>query len=78
MRTVDKTRESYLIEEFEIELDRVSELGTFVEVEAVGEVENRGRTYEKVIRFVREIGLDPENQDNNGYVLLLMKKKGFV
>ena len=77
--TVDKHRESYQTRSgFEVDLDEVSGLGYFVEVEAKKDFGNRGKTYEEVVKLVKMLGLNPDDQDQNGYVLLLMKKKGLV
>ena len=76
--TVDKTREKYQSGKFEVDIDKVADLGTFVEIEAIGRSDDKEGTLKKLIKFARSLGLDPNKEDNNGYVLLLLKKKGLV
>lgn len=77
--TIDKRREIFEFEDkFEIDLDIVKGLGYFVEIEALENSGGKNATYKRLADFARKIGLDPEKQDSDGYVLAMMKKKGLV
>lgn len=77
--TIDKQRESFEFKDkFEIDLDIVKELGYFVEIEAMEDFGGRDATYNEIANFAKKLGLDPNKQDNDGYVLMMMKKKGLV
>ena len=77
--TIDKQRESYEFEDrFEIDLDIVKGLGYFVEIEAMKDFGGRDATYDEVANFAQKLGLNSKNQDNDGYVLMIMKKKGLA
>ena len=77
--TIDKQRESYEFEDkFEIDLDTVKGLGCFVEIEATKDFGGRDATYNEIANFAKKLGLNPKNQDNDGYVLMMMKKKGLA
>lgn len=77
--TINKQRERFESnDKFEIALDIVKGLGYFVEIEAMKNYGSRSTTYNKVADFAKVLGLDPKKQDNDGYVLMMMKKKGLV
>lgn len=77
--TVEKERETFDANgEFEIALDRVSELGFFVEVEALKDFGGVELTRKKVHAFASSLGLDVHSADQRGYPFLLMKKKGLL
>jgi len=77
--TVEKEREVYLYNnEFEISLDRVKELGNFIEIEALKIFGSVEKTREKLFEFAKSIGLDISKTDKRGYPFLLMKKKGLI
>lgn len=77
--TIDKRREHYDFKDmFEIDLDEVKELGCFVEIEAMKDFGGKETTYNEVANFAQKLGLNPKNQDNDGYVLMMMKKKGLA
>jgi len=74
---VDKEREIYEYnEEFEIGLDKVNELGFFIEIEALKDFGSVEKTREKLFEFAKMLGLDITKTLNKGYPYLLMEKKG--
>jgi adenylate cyclase class 2 len=77
--TVEKEREVYLYkDEFEIALDKVKELGYFIEIEAVKDFGNVEKTRERLFEFARKLGIDISRIDKRGYPFLLMRKKGIL
>lgn len=75
---VNKTRETYKTEEFEIALDNITDLGHFVEIEAIKDFGDVSVAREKLFLFAKSLGLDVTKTLNFGYPYLLMKKRGFL
>ncbi|HLC74265.1 MAG TPA: class IV adenylate cyclase [Candidatus Nanoarchaeia archaeon] len=76
---VEKEREVFIYKnEFEIALDRVKELGNFIEIEAMKNFGTVHETREKLFQFAKRLGIDTSNADKRGYPHLLMKKKGLT
>lgn len=74
---VQKEREKYVYKnKFEIVLDKVKGLGYFIEIESLKDFGGIKKTKEQIDDFAMRLGVDPLKQENNGYVLLLMGKKG--
>ncbi|MFC1790060.1 class IV adenylate cyclase [Patescibacteria group bacterium] len=75
--TIEKLREKYVYQhQFEIVLDKVKNLGYFIEIEALKNLGGVKLAQKKLKVFAQKIGLDPTKKDNLGYILLMMKKKG--
>lgn len=75
--TVDKKQETYLFDnKFKITLDKVKNLGYFIEIEAKKDLGGIKKTRKKVFEFAKKLDLDPFKRDKRGYPYLLMKKKG--
>ncbi len=74
--TIDKQREYWDCGNFEIALDRVADLGSFIEVEAKGNFENNAKAKEACLKFLENLGIkDAEKiQINKGYPVLLLEK----
>ncbi len=74
--TVNKQREYWNCEDFEIALDRVAGLGDFIEVEAKGNFGNNFKAKEACLKFLEDLGIkDAEKiQINKGYPVLLLEK----
>lgn len=76
---MDKQREVFEVKNtFEIALDTVKGLGRFIEIEALKNFGDRNVTYNAIIAFSRKLGLNPKEQDQDGYVLMLLKKKRLI
>jgi len=76
---VNKSRRTFQInDDFEIAFDNISELGTFIEVEALKDFGGVDKTREKLFEFSKELGLGKTNIVNEGYPFLLMKQKGLL
>ena len=77
--TVEKEREVYVYnDEFEIALDKVKELGHFMEIEAIKFFGSVEATREKLFEFAKNLGIDISKTDKRGYPYLLMKKRKLV
>lgn len=69
---VEKDREQYTIDEYAISLDRVEDLGEFVEIEATG-VESEIDTLRSGARdLLSRLGLDPDEHIRASYLELLL------
>jgi len=69
---VSKIRKEYKLEKFSICLDKIENLGSFVEIEEVGE----GVSQENVYNLIKEIGLDSARVIKKGYIALLLAQAG--
>lgn len=76
--TVDKIRETYDYKGFEIALDEVKELGFFVEIEAINNLETVEKTREELYKIARELKINITNEDLRGYPYLMLEKKGLM
>ncbi len=77
--TINKKRETYHIQDcFAIDLDIVENLGYFIEIESLEDFGGNKKTLDKIYALARKLGLDPSKRNSDGYVLLLMKKKGLT
>lgn len=77
--TIKKEREVYNYKgKFEVALDKVEELGIFVEVESTAHKDSVEETREEIIDFAQNLGIDTSNIDKRGYPYLLMDKKGLI
>ncbi len=74
--TVDKQREYWDCKEFEVALDIVKDLGSFIEVEAQGDFENTAEAKKACLDFLKDLGIkDAETtQIKKGYPTLLLEK----
>ena len=76
---VAKKREVYNYNnEFEIALDKVDELGYFVEIEVKKDFESIETANQKLLEFAEQMGVDTANRNYRGYPFLLLKKKGLL
>ena len=75
--TVNKQREYWDCENFEISLDIVKNLGYFIEVEAKGNFENTKKAREMCANFLIKLGIKDyqKKQIKTGYPVLLLKLK---
>jgi predicted adenylyl cyclase CyaB len=74
---VVKKREIYNYnDEFEIALDKVEELGYFIEIEVKKEFESIEIANKRLLEFAGQIGVDTTNRNYRGYPFLLLEKYG--
>lgn len=79
LTTIKKIRQVYEFEDkFEIALDKVKELGFFIEIEAIKDLGSVENTRKKLLNFADRLEIDTTNTDKRGYPYLKMKKKGLV
>jgi predicted adenylyl cyclase CyaB len=71
--TVDKRREIYFIDNVKIHLDEVAGLGAFLEVEAIGQSEDREHLQRQCDQFVHEFGVKREDFVARSYSDLLLE-----
>ncbi|MFH0978380.1 MAG: class IV adenylate cyclase [Candidatus Woesearchaeota archaeon] len=77
--TIEKERETYLYkDEFEVAIDKVKELGFYVEIEAKKDFGSVSAARKKIGEFAKSIELDISSPDLRGYPYLLMEKKGLL
>jgi len=73
--TVDKQREYWDCGDLEIALDKIKDLGDFIEVEAKGNFENSERAKEACLKFLNNLGINnTDDFDKKGYPVLLLDK----
>jgi len=74
--TVEKLREYWDCEDFEVSLDNVKDLGLFIEVEAKGDFENTKKAKEECVSFLKKLEFKnyEEHQIKKGYPVLLLEK----
>ena len=66
--TVEKKRITTKYKEFNICIDEVKRLGSFVEIEIITEEENKTDLYEQqILDIAKELGIDINNRINNFY-----------
>jgi len=77
--TVEKTREAYLYDNFfEVALDKVKDLGFFVEIEAKKDFGGVDATRYEVSALASKLMLNPWKADLRGYPYLMMVQKGLI
>lgn len=64
---VEKKRQIYKLDDCEIDLDEVSSLGTFIEIE--------GKTEETILKVQQKLGLEDYEHISKSYARLLAEKK---
>jgi len=71
---IKKRRSSYRLEDFEINVDEIENLGTFVEIEGRGDEEGREKIEEKIASLLSSLGIQNENIIRKGYVALMLEQ----
>lgn len=78
MITVAKKRKSYKADQFIVALDEVAELGTFVEIELAGEVENPAQGLASIYDFLAKTGVKNYSVQSKSYSAMMLERKGIV
>ena len=65
-------------DEFEIALDKVKDLGLFIEIEAIKDFGSVEKTRRELFEFAKSLGINVKNVDKRGYPYLLMRKRGLI
>ncbi|OGM32455.1 hypothetical protein A2803_03220 [Candidatus Woesebacteria bacterium RIFCSPHIGHO2_01_FULL_44_21] len=77
--TVDKKRETYIYKKtIEIAFDEVVGLGYFLEAESLKNSGGVEKTYKKLERFVKSLGVNEIKTIPGGYAAAMMRKKGLM
>lgn len=71
---VNKQRKRYQLDDMEICLDKVKNLGDFIEVERMSNG-NSDKVQEELVNFIGRLGISPEEIIKNSYIYLILKNK---
>jgi adenylate cyclase class 2 len=71
---VDKTRDIYQYEDFEIVFDDVKKLGKFVEIELKSDEQNSAVGIKKIYDLLKKIGLTQFIQFDRGYLCMMLNQ----
>jgi len=72
--TIDKKREVFRYQDFEIVLDKVKNLGDFIEIELQGNFRNRRKHKNRIIEILKKLGVKQSQYcEYGGYVELMTK-----
>ena len=71
---IKKRRSSYRLEDFEINIDEIENLGIFIEIEGRGDEEGRAKIEEKIASLLVSLGIQNENIIRKGYVALMLEQ----
>ena len=72
MVTVDKTRERWQLDDVEVAIDQLADIGTFVELEFTGQSANVEQARNRLQEMVRRIGVELGERDGRGYPYMLL------
>lgn len=74
--TVDKHRKSYqLSNAFELDLDEVTGLGYFIEIETLRDFGSVEKARAEIMKLAKSLKIDTTKVDNHGYVFALLQKR---
>ncbi|MCX6722164.1 MAG: class IV adenylate cyclase [Candidatus Staskawiczbacteria bacterium] len=75
--TVDKQREYWMCGDIEVALDRVKDLGDFIEAEAKGNFKSNAEAKIACIKFLESVGIKDVKKEwiNKGYPVLMLENK---
>lgn len=74
---VEKTRTTWKYKNTVISIDKVTEIGNFLEIEASGKFESRAKAVEHLYNILGELNADVGEQDFQGYPYKILEKKGY-
>ena len=74
---VEKKRGIWNYKGVEVALDQVTDLGTFIEIEAKGDFSSIPEAEKHLYDVLKELGAEIGKQDRKGYPHLLLEKKGY-
>ncbi|MBU1164054.1 class IV adenylate cyclase [Patescibacteria group bacterium] len=74
--TVDKVRKVYIYQDYEVAIDSVKDLGSFIEVEYIGlkKISDVKHKSDEMIDFLKQHGCQNVERDFKGYPYLLLEK----
>lgn len=71
---INKHRSTYRIHEFEINLDEIEHLGSFIEIEGHGTQSERDTIEQKITQLLIDFGMQTSDIIRKGYVALMLEK----
>jgi adenylate cyclase class 2 len=74
VRVIKKRRTTHY-EGYEICIDEVEGLGTFIELEKIAEEKDAERIQKEMLAFLDTLGISPEDRVNKGYDILMLEAK---
>lgn len=74
---VDKTRNTWFYKDCEVAIDKVIDLGEYLEIEAKRDFRNIGEAKKHIYKILKEIGAEVGEQDFVGYPYRLLEKQGY-
>ena len=72
---IDKVRQSFVYEKFEINIDNIRDLGLFIEIEKYGEEGEVEKIKNELTDLLNKLGIKNEDIVTQGYVQLVLNKK---
>lgn len=70
---ISKQRQTAHYRDFEICLDQIDGLGSFIELEKIGHEDAADKIQMELIAFLAELGISPSNKVNKGYDILMLE-----
>ena len=74
---VKKERTSWIYKNVEISIDKIEELGSFIELEITTHFEDPKVAKEYLYKLTKEIGAKVGEEDYRGYPFMLLEKQGY-
>lgn len=72
---IDKKREKYLFEDFEIVIDDVKDLGKFVEIEVINKkYDDTEKEFHRLFDFLHNIDIKDFKEHKDGYVFMILNR----
>jgi adenylate cyclase class 2 len=72
---VVKQRQTAKYEGYEICIDEIEDLGSFIELEKIAEGKDAARIQKKMFEFLETLGISPEDQIKKGYDVLMLERR---
>lgn len=73
---VKKSRQVSHYKDYEICLDDIEGLGSFIELEQMGESDDAPEIQQGMLEFLLSLGISPDAQVKKGYDILMLEKRG--
>ncbi|MEP7162201.1 MAG: class IV adenylate cyclase [Candidatus Moraniibacteriota bacterium] len=71
---IQKSRRSYALQDYEVNLDDITGLGTFIEIEGRGDETERRQVEDDISLVLNNLGVSKEHIIRKGYVALMLEK----
>lgn len=79
LMSIEKERDYYVYgEEFEIVLDKVKDLGYFIEIESLKDFGSHEETKQQLFNFAERLKINTSNLDPRGYIEMLLRKNNLI